>query len=201
MKVPPVFLINIAMENDRCWYELDIDTLNAFKTGYSLPDVTGRNFGIWWVRKDDIFDPSWIKYLSNKGIDIIGSMLFWRPAGFTNVTAHVDVGDGKTAGFALNWVIGGKDSEMSWYHLPPGPKPVEYTTAGTPFSAWPISQLVETDRRCIQSRMTLVRVDVPHAIFVKDEPRWCISLRTNQHGITWDRCVSFMQEKGLISLR
>ena len=191
------------IEPDRCWYELDIDMSNALKQGYTLPAVNGKSVGMWWFRKDDIFNPSWLSYMSDKGIDIKGSLLFWRPARLNNTTAHIDI-DGsdndRVVIFALNWIIGGKGSEMAWYHTPPGPTFVEYTKAGTAFSSWLISDLVERDRHCIQERVTMVRVDVPHAIFVKEEPRWCISLRTNHPGrLTWEDRVNFMREKGLIS--
>ena len=191
-------MINITMEANSCWYELDIDTSTAFKQGYTLPAVNGKDVSVLQVPTDDIFDPTWIGHLSAGGIDITDALLFWRPSWFTNEHAHIDGVVNQSAVTGLNWVIGGKDSEMSWYHIPPGPTFVEYTKAGTAFSSWLISDLVERDRRRIQERMTLVRVDVPHAIFVKEEPRWCISLRTNHPGLTWEDRVSFMREKGLI---
>ena len=186
------------MEANSCWYELDIDTSTAFKQGYTLPAVNGKDVSVLRVPTDDIFDPTWIGHLSARGIDITDALLFWRPAWFTNTHAHIDGDIKQSATSGLNWVIGGTGSEMAWYHTPSVPTVVEYTKAGTAFSSWPISNLVERDRRRIQERMTLVRVDVPHAIFVKDEPRWCISLRTNQPGLAWEDRVNFMREKGLI---
>ena len=198
MPTPPVFLININMESDRCWYELNIDTSTAFRQGYALPAVNGCDEVISWVHRDEIFNALWISHLHNKGIDITGALIFWRPAWFTNSRAHMDGALDQSVIFGLNWVIGGKNSEMAWYHAPSMDRDPEHTYSGLPYSSWPISSLVERDRHQIQARMTMVRVDVPHAIFVKEEPRWCISARTKMVNIPWNDRVDFMREKGLI---
>jgi hypothetical protein len=198
------------MNNENSWYHLDLDISNAFKADYDM--LAHR----WSIRKipnpSDIFAADWLKYMGSRGIPISGAMMFHRPIGDPAVTAHIDVriaADGGIArnadnqkpglrAFAINWVIGGRDSEMSWYRMPERTPDVNYTSANTPYIEWPVKELVEIDRCCIQSQPTMVRVDVPHAISVKDEARIAISVRSNGIPNDWNSGVNYLRYKKIL---
>ena len=63
------------------------------------------------------------------------------------------------------------------------------------------AQLKEIDKTRIQSNLTLVRVDVPHAIIMREKPRWAISIRLKGNIKTWDKIVEMFQILNLLDKR
>jgi hypothetical protein len=151
----------------------------------------------------DIFTSDWLEYMCNHGLPVTGIMTFGRPAGERPTNAHVDGLVDNSArpnyrDFAFNWVIGGRDSEMIWYDTADVQIPVSYTPARTPYRQLPTATLTEVDRCCIQHQPTLVRVNVLHAISVKDEPRIAISVRTNGLPNDWQIAINYLRDKKLL---
>jgi hypothetical protein len=186
-----------------CWYNLDVNTSQAIDQNFEWPvvDKNGRNM-IWhYSSPSDIFNQKWLDTLKTAGIDIGGVMLFWRPAGFQNVEAHVDVLNNnpeKSAVAAVNIIVKGRDSAMAWYKTPPGKQEIKWTMAKTPYLTWPIKDLEEVERKELGMNLTMVRVDVPHAIFCGNEERWCISARFMRTFSDWDTAVKSMHYRGLL---
>jgi hypothetical protein len=200
------------MNNEHCWYNLNLDVSNAIRPGFDMGDQT------WTVKRimniSDMFTADWLEYMSDLGMPITATMMFQRQVNTVQSSAHVDVmiSDKQTPesllkqtpicrNFAINWVIGGRDSEMKWYNLPGIPNDgstVQFNLANTPYMNWPITELTEIDRCCIQSQPTMVRVDMPHAIEVKDEPRIAISVRTNGLPNDWQIAINYLRDKQLL---
>ena len=189
---------------NRCWYRINIDVTNALqKKKFPFYNPKENKVLIWRFKSHEIFDPTWLHYIRSIGLLVSGVMVFYRPAGSSSdLYAHIDKYSDKTlVSSALNWVIDGRDSEMVWYKTPTdvSTKSFKLTMANTKYVNWPITELVEIDRKKIESELTLVRVDVPHAIKMGDGPRLCISVRLiNSYTLRWNSVVDLMKSKGLL---
>jgi len=192
------------MNNEHCWYKLNLDISNALRPDFDIQELsTGiRRF----TNAQDIFTTDWLEYMNSRSMPVNGIMVFNRTSKIgkdMDILAHVDVHihrklESAYRAFAVNWVIGGSDSEMIWYDMPENIPPLSYTPASTPYLEWPAIELNESDRCCIQSQPTMVRVSVPHAISVKNEPRICISVRTNGVPDNWDAAVNYLRDKQIL---
>lgn len=165
--------------------ETNIRWDGALLTGWNDSCVIhGRRPNIWHRRDlTEIFEKSWLEECNDRGLKFTSAMIFWRPAWSHNHEAHVDILDhGQElllAAGAFNAIIGGIGSRMRWFGMPPVMESdLRFTKANTPYLSWPTDQLVkESDAELGGPHISLVRVDIPHAISVAQEPRWCISLR------------------------
>lgn len=186
---------------ERCWYELDMvgpmEELGKICDGQH----SGTSPKISYVPCKDIIPGFLLEKYGSLGIHLGNAMIFYRPSGMSNDYAHIDL-QTKTPEnsvvSAINIVYKGHGSEMAWYKMPGQNKELRWTTAGTPYLSWPVSELEEMDRARITGKMTLVRVDIPHAIFVKDEPRWCLSLRFSKPFGSWNETVGFFKDLNLL---
>lgn len=196
---------------NNCWYKLKIDTKNFLKDDWHWPE-NPKEFKVGQEGKPEkIFQTSAIDYLASIGFTVKDIMLFSRPPQYQDLSAHIDIrGTGGekiirningeyTVKYALNFVVGGRGSEMRWYENPPGLNTIFYTTAGTPFVSRMVETLTLIDRCEIDTMLTLTKVDQLHAITVADEPRLSISIRADNKEITtWDGAVNYMRSKNLL---
>jgi len=197
---------------NNCWYKLKIDTKNFLKDDWHWPE-NPKEFKVGQEgHPEKLLTPTAIDYLSSIGLTIKDIMLFSRPPQYRDRSAHIDIrgtGNGEkiikningayTVKYALNFVLHGRGSEMLWYDNPPKLNTIFYTTAGTPFVSRLIDNLTLIDRCEIDSTLTLTRVDQLHAVFVADEPRLSISMRTSNDAInTWDDAVNYLRSKDLL---
>jgi hypothetical protein len=186
-----------------CWYTLDIDISNALRKDWewNIPESSTLDVKIENTR---IFNQDWLDYMQSIGIPVVRAMLFYRNSMCIQKNAHVDLrgpdsnGNISYINYAMNWVLGGKDSEMIWYNLPDKNIDVKYSMANTPYIQWPISTLEEIERVNIQNSLTLIRTDIPHSIQVQSEPRWCISARSDISGYSWQQAVDHFRSKNLL---
>lgn len=189
---------------NNCWYKLKVDcpVINS-QWNFPTPNNSSGN-GVWRLNIRDIVDAEWLKYIEKLNIPIVNhAMLFYRPSNFNTNFAHIDIKVGSVDCdiSGLNFVVGGEDSDMIWYELPKKEKKILYTVAETPYINWPIDELKEIDKTRIQSNLTLVRVDVPHAIIMGEKPRWAISIRLKGNIKTWDKMVEMFQTLNLLDKR
>ncbi len=196
---------SIAMHlinEQRCWYELNIDTSGAIVPGWTPPTGSGDQPKIWYGDAGEVVSDKWIDYLGTLGLCPKSAMVFYRPALCSNDVAHIDTMNrfpDRSVTASINWVIDGAGSSMRWYQTPEGDAGIRWTPAGTPYRAWPVTSLNEIDAREIGSIPTLVRVDIPHAIMVGNRPRWCISIRFKDNFASWCDAVATLSSAGLLS--
>ena len=181
------------------WYRTNIDMSQAFKLGYQLPNV-GMHQELWNIKPSDMFNQTWLDNMIRYGIPVEWVLLFYRPAHIQNDSAHIDSygTNGDITVSALNWIIGGRGSEMRWYNRPTTPLHISYTERGIPYMHLPIDTLEEVYRTNIGNGLSLVRVDIPHAVFVGDEPRWCISLRNHLRPNSQHDAAEHLRNAGLL---
>ena len=186
-----------------CWYRLKINVENAIKEDYIFPTPSG-DFGIWNPPADKIFNKEWLDHMKSIGVPLYNALIFYRGPNASSKDIHVDIGKTEPLrlnNYGINWCIGGTGSEMSWHKLPNqlSDDDVLWTQANTPYISWKYEEAEEIDRCHIGKQPTLVRTDLPHGIYMKEEPRWSISARTtfldNQE---WNKIVERMRSKGLL---
>jgi hypothetical protein len=187
------------------WYKIKIDTGNPFKENWQFPKVDITRDGIWAMPAKDVFSQEWLSYVSNLGLDLVHTMIFYRGPYCSTRRAHLDLyhGDPFTINnFAINWVIDGIGSEMVWYKMPQKKFEVMWTPANTPYVHWERRELEIIDRCAIKTKMTLVNVGIPHSINVGEQGRWCISVRTSEDDdLPWDQIVEKMRKLNLLTER
>jgi len=193
------------MTIENCWYELDMPKEAALKSSYELPKLEqGQEFGVWTVRSLDIFNYDWLKSLYQKGLVISEALIFYRSPGHNTDYAHLDIHrehPKRVSTFAMNMIIGGGDAYMSWYKTPHIDYRPTQGPAGSVYYNWPVGELEEIDRHTLSDKcMTLVRVGIPHAIFMGNEPRWCISARGQSalEQMYWKDITQWMRDKKLL---
>lgn len=187
-----------------CWYETTIDITSALRDDWKYPSSIPEKFGVWNYKAYEIFNPIWLDYMGNLGLNVASSILFYRAAWVTDIRAHIDIEPWDsitTCVFGLNWIVGGTNSEMRWYETPEIATPILLTPAGLPYQPWPVTGLVIKERKYIKplsSTLTLVRTDVPHSIDVREEARWCFSVRLQRTLMSWDEVVESMRSENLL---
>lgn len=184
-----------------CWYTLDIDVSSALLDSWRWPVLAANSVGVYNKHPASVFTRKWLSTMSSIGLPVSDLMLFDKPAGYVNDRAHVDTVARDMAElqvFAVNWVIGGTGSTMSWYSASNTQPHVAYTSTGIPYASWPLSELIEIERTNISLAPTLVRTDIPHAITVSNESRKCISVRFNTPATDWNSVVALLHDKQLL---
>jgi hypothetical protein len=186
------------------WYKLKINNSNALVDPWPL--VNDGKYGIWKIKKEEIFKKEWIDYMASIGLILSNySMVFYRGPRWTTNYAHLDLDNTFESSiplvhYGINWVLKGAGSSMVWYNTPKEKYKIKYTSANTPYVNFPVNTLTEIDRCNIELEPVLVRVGIPHSISVGDDERWCISARLKKvpEKMTWDEIVEFMRSKNLL---
>ena len=183
-----------------CYYRLKIETANSLNPEWSFPTPTG-DYGIWSVESTTMFTPEWLNYVSNLGLNIKHALVFYRAPFTTSKVAHVDthIKDLKKVNFAINWVVGGKESSMHWYTLPTEEGVFKDVDSSSPYLTYKFDEIKYIESCRIQDQVTLVRTNLPHAITMGSDPRWCISARTHiSEDIPWDEVANLFRSKNLL---
>lgn len=144
----------------------------------------------------NLFNSEWLTYMSNIGLEVAGTMIFYRTSECVIDTAHIDLPyvATKNISIALNWVLGGEGSYMTWYNRPDTDPIFDgFTTATTRYAAWPQNELTEIDRCYISNSPILVRTDIPHNVIMGTAPRWAISVRLKYKPESWNIIVDHMK--------
>jgi hypothetical protein len=158
----------------------------------------------------DVLSKELVDLMSERNIDIGCIFIFYACPGSEPGGIHADWGNitqGMNANFAINWTIGGQDSDgkyhhhMIWYD-PKNPErdekgwPVDATPAALayPIPTWRRNKVREISRYSIVDP-TLVRTDIPHnAENYSNTPRWCFSIRTNLQLPDWESTVEVFKD-------
>ena len=191
------------MTIERCWYELNIPCDNALHPDWKFPDVTDKEFGVWDYKAHQIFNPEWVNALDKKGLRIAEALVFYRAPGHNTHNAHLDIHRNhpiKISTFGLNFIVGGQDAPMTWYHTPEIQRKPTPGAAGTIYYNWPINTLTEIDRYILpENKITMVRVGIPHTVIMNDQPRWCISARAATiEKMYWKDITEWMRDRDLL---
>jgi hypothetical protein len=184
-----------------CWYKLDLPVVGLLTDSRKSFDFDPDKPSIFHQKASAIFGDS-LSGLEKLNIDIENVMIFYRPSWYNSGYAHIDLLSKpavKAVTCAINVVIGGEDSTMHWYDEPADSREIKWTSAGTAYSSWRCNELLEIDQAVITREPFLVRVDVPHSITVRSQPRWCFSLRFRNQFSNWCEAIDKFQD--LLMLR
>ena len=165
------------------------------------------------IRPSDssIFNTEWLNYMDSINLPVSRTMLFYRipiANDLPSLGAHIDINrDSLTecVPWAINWVIEGDNSKMTWYKLPNDDKAgyqIKRTMSNTPFVEWSVNDLIKIDQHEIKNCLTLVKTDVPHSITMGTGPRWCISVRSTLNdstmSYTWEELIDHLRSLNLL---
>lgn len=188
---------------NNCYYKLNIDINRCFRNDFKFPTPSG-NYGVWHPKAADVFNYNWLKYMEKIGVPLYTVMIFYRGPFSGTQHAHVDIGKEdpfELTPWGINWVFGGKGSSMVWYDLPnDGKMEINYTQAKTPYIYWYTNQLKEIERlELTEGTVALVNTALPHSIEMKEDPRWCFSVRTSiPDNQSWDEITEIFNKKNII---
>ena len=184
-----------------CYFKLKFNFKDVILPDWKFPDTEGKDLGIWNIPAVGMFRPEWITDMHRMGIYVAESLVFYRAPGFNTGNAHIDIHQNhprQISTFGLNFVLKGAGSEMTWFDTPTT-KPQPSGGGKITYLSWPESELKELDRGHLDEQMSLVRIGVPHNVIMKDEERWCISVRSGTtERMYWKDIVKFMRDKDLL---
>lgn len=188
------------------WYVLNVDISNAIRPDFDFgklleqKKLQGTAPGYMWEYHQDninqLYSSEWLDYMNSINLPVNNTLIFWRKPNYQHPTMHIDSPHKKTGklGLSLNWCIGPDTGEMIWYEIPDKPGRFTQTETGSLNHDWPVEDGVEITRRCIGSTPTIVRIDLPHNVIMKDCPRLLISCRIkNFQPTTWEESVNQLQ--------
>lgn len=188
------------------FYRLNLDT-NCFKDSLDfdsfLHKIKTREFVEPTLypynlkKENDLISKDWLEYMKDIGLEPRSLIFFYREENYQHWGAHIDLNDSTGENdrvYAVNWTIDPEDqSEMTWYNLPENwREQVEYSMIGSAYAEWPIETLTEVGERCtIGTTPTLVRTDIPHTVFMKDNFRLCLSFRFDLKFHDWNAVTNY----------
>ena len=194
------------------WYKTIIDF--EFKKDWVFPETSLTEPAWWTTTPENVVSKDFMESMRLLGLPMAKLSIFYCPPFCSPTDAHIDISkdnnlQARTVGF--NYAIGGSDSKMVWYkpltpHHSTGLSESNKVQGKWPkyLIHWPIvpEELQEEESVTITGKhLTMVRVDVPHALFTGNEPRWCISLRCQNPTKampSWDEFVAEMRQKQLL---
>lgn len=190
-----------------CYCLSNISTNQIIKTDW-LPQTTDSEPSWYYCEYTEILQESAIQMFNDFGLSPIRAAVFYCPVNCSPDYAHVDVNHNKirtVSAFNLVW-RSSPGSRMIWYHENENFNETEPTPDGS-LRKWPkylinwkISELNTLDVFELPSDyLTLVRTDVPHAVFTESCPRICISIRFSWHLDAWEQQIDYLKSKNLLS--
>lgn len=189
------------MKKTNCWYNLNIDITDAFKSDWVWPEPKNKSLLILSESNtQNIFNTRFMDYMSSIDVPVNFALYFNSLSKYKTDFAHIDMTCNNTTQpwpWAINWVLGGENSELVWYETPIGTNRHE-DVANTPYMPFPIEGLVKIDNCNVLAKAILIRTDVPHAAWVTDDQRWCMSIRSSLKYNTWDSIVTHLRDLNLL---
>lgn len=179
---------------------INLSINDAFCQEFQWPTIEDCNKRklIYFNDLRTIFSDKWINSCHLAGINIKNAMMFYKPANHIPDYAHVDVVNQDLTGSvvcALNWTIGGGDSKMKWYSTKNDTREIINSMPGVPSANYNFSNLTEIHNHTLCESMTLVRTNIPHAIWTGNESRWCISVRLPYGQLkSWEEAQDFFSD-------
>ncbi len=169
-------------------------TDDIFKKEFSIP-----KFSKFHIKLDNFkenLNSSFLNFLHKNNIDIAICELFSYVPYYT-LPIHID-GPGNSENLCkINYIIGGKNSTVSWYTVKPNAIPrISKTPIGTDYIKY-----MDEDLEFYESKELLgawvVKVGIPHMVKNSAELRYCISMplvyKDTQMSVPFDEVKNLLQ--------
>jgi hypothetical protein len=197
-------------KNNKNWHILDIDISNAIQPNFSFdnilaetPELAQHLREFQWVMQSyrqgellKVFTKEWLNYMAHKNLEISAVLLFYRQA-HCDEPPHCDLPFNPQGELScsINWVLGEDTGDMIWYLPPVNSDNGQYslTTNDLKYMKFAENELTEIERRQIGNLPTLVRVDIPHKIAMRETSRLLISVRTKFKSNSWDQMLEHVK--------
>jgi len=145
-------------------------SLNPLKEGIDIKSYNTANhirFPLSNINND------LISLIDKLNLKILLTELFYtKPYVITKI--HIDVTGGDYT--KLNYIFGGKDSEMLWYKPKDNTtKSINKTPIDTSYISYALHEVEMIDKQFVKFP-SIIQAGVPHNIINYSEPRWCLSI-------------------------
>ena len=196
--------------SNKSWHVLNIDISNAIQPNFSFdnilaetPELAQHLKEFQWVMQSyrqgellKVFTKEWLNYMAHKNLEISAVLLFYRQA-HCDEPPHCDLPFNPQGELScsINWVLGEDTGDMIWYLPPVNSDNGQYalTTNDLKYMKFAENELTEIERRQIGNLPTLVRVDIPHKIAMRETSRLLISVRTKFKSNSWDQMLEHLK--------
>jgi hypothetical protein len=186
------------MEYLRPYYHLDLPTEKFLVDGFVLEDFSHRDSNITAAKKyqvSAVLNREIINFFSGMKMTSPMVQIFCSKPG-DETSIHIDgqyTNEHKIIGtpsFAINYIINGENSEMSWYHPNIEKSKVVFPRKKNPFSVYEnINDLKLIDTATI-TKPSIVRIDIPHQVRnFGNLTRWAVSLRFPYNRSNWKSII------------
>lgn len=175
-------------------HELNIPVTNLFRDGFQRPDFSSSSLPHVprVIDTDEMLSPELISFFNDLGITPSRCHIFeLRPGGKSII--HKDGMKGvREPVWAINWILDGMTTDMSWYQLKPGFEdfqPIKRNAenknnGGAGGEQYPLEVLDLVEHLEFRGPH-LLNVEVPHSVVNNSHlSRWCLSVREG-HGRPW----------------
>lgn len=181
-------------------------TQYAFKLKFSVNEIINPNwkkpFAEQFFVKNYDTRPEWEEIINLNFLNLLETtlpitrlMIFNKPKNWELKDAHIDPG----VLFALNIVANVSDAKMQWFKpISSEKKEISYSKANTPYLNYEEKELIMLHEDCIDSKVYIVRTDIPHRIKIGNSSRTCISFRFKYNFKTWDEVFYFYSSLGWV---
>jgi hypothetical protein len=175
--------------NNFCFLNLKIP---LFKEGITVNDLPKTHIAI--IDREKIINENIFQFFKSLNLKISLVETFYKTPGATG-SIHTDVDGGDYT--KLNWVFGGRESQMCWYKPKARVKKrISVTSANTRYLSFNALEVDEIERTPITGPV-LVQVGIPHHIINVKESRYCVSfvfLNQNNQRLTMKESVNVFKD-------
>lgn len=148
-----------------------------------------------------ITDRKWTEFFTNDFVAFIESILplervqiFTKPNFWNFKNAHID--SGKIYALNVVYVHTGKISKpsyMEWFDIvhQSSKKETLLTMANTPYLDYKENEIQLIETQCLDNKLSLVRVDIPHRVITGFNHRTCFSFRFIDKFKSWEEVKQY----------
>jgi hypothetical protein len=186
------------MTDVKSYYELNLPISEFLNNDFELTDFSDKDSNITTVKifsARNVFKNEIIDFFDRLNFKFPYVQIFCSKPG-DETSVHMDGvydSEGKATGtpsFSINWVINGKDSEMSWYL----PNSEEAKTIAPKrkkaFAIYENENNLSLIEKTTIINPTLVRIDIPHKVKnFGNQIRWAVSLRFPYNHDSWENII------------
>lgn len=157
-----------------------------------------------------IKDSKWKEFFTDKFVSAIEQILplervqiFTKPSFWNYKNAHIDYG--KIYALNVVYVHTAKTSEpsvMEWFNIinQSCNKETSLSMANTPYLDYRENEIKLVETQCLDNKLSLVRVDIPHRITTRFNHRTCFSFRFIDKFKSWEEAKQYFIDLELNSI-
>lgn len=162
---------------------------NFIKEEINLFESKNNEWLLFKVKLEDYVSNNGLNFLNKIKIRSFPTVNFF--VGHPNLVTNIHI-DNRNLEWALNYVWGSKNSEMSW-HTETDSSVTEQTSASTNYIVFDETKSLEIEKFNLYQKLVLVRINVPHRVQnISSDIRYCLSIRGFPK-LNWNDIINYLQ--------